>query len=204
MDDIPKENEYVVQQYLKEPYLIDGLKFDIRLYVLVLSSDPLKIYLFRDGIVRFATQAYQPVDIDTEKDELSNMCIHLTNYAVNKGANDFVMPADINDDNGHKRSLHKVLERLKKEGQDTQKIMGEIKDVLIKTILPIQPELAHNYRTCQPSDQENLMCFEILGFDIILDNNCKPHLLEVNHAPSFATESPLDYEIKHALFEDTF
>ena len=132
------------------------------------------------------------------------MCIHLTNYAVNKGANDFVMPADINDDNGHKRSLHKVLERLKKEGQDTQKIMGEIKDVLIKTILPIQPELAHNYRTCQPSDQENLMCFEILGFDIILDNNCKPHLLEVNHAPSFATESPLDYEIKHALFQDTF
>ena len=48
------------------------------------------------------------------------------------------------------------------------------------------------------------MCFEILGFDIILDKNCKPFLLEVNHAPSFATETPLDYEIKKKLFQDTF
>lgn len=48
------------------------------------------------------------------------------------------------------------------------------------------------------------MCFEILGFDIILDKNCKPYLLEVNHAPSFATDTPLDYEIKKKLFQDTF
>lgn len=48
------------------------------------------------------------------------------------------------------------------------------------------------------------MCFQILGFDIILDKNCKPFLLEVNHAPSFATDSPLDYEIKKGLFVDTF
>jgi tubulin polyglutamylase TTLL6/13 len=37
------------------------------------------------------------------------------------------------------------------------------------------------------------MCFELLGFDVILDSNLKPFLLEVNHAPSFATDSPLDY-----------
>ena len=48
------------------------------------------------------------------------------------------------------------------------------------------------------------MCFQILGFDIILDKNCKPYLLEVNHAPSFATDSPLDYEIKRNLFIDSF
>lgn len=48
------------------------------------------------------------------------------------------------------------------------------------------------------------MCFELLGFDIILDSNLKPFLLEVNHAPSFATDSPLDYEIKHSLFVDMF
>ena len=114
------------------------------------------------------------------------------------------MPKNVNDEKGHKRSLHKVLARLKQEGHDPQKLMGEIKDIVVKTILPIQQELAHNYRTCQPADQENLMCFEILGFDIILDKHCKPFLLEVNHAPSFATDSPLDYEIKHGLFVDTF
>ena len=48
------------------------------------------------------------------------------------------------------------------------------------------------------------MCFELLGFDIILDKNLKPSLLEVNSAPSFATESPLDYEIKRGLFVDMF
>ena len=48
------------------------------------------------------------------------------------------------------------------------------------------------------------MSFQILGFDVLLDKLCKPYFLEVNHAPSFATDSPIDYEIKHSLFVDTF
>ena len=47
------------------------------------------------------------------------------------------------------------------------------------------------------------MCFEILGFDIMLDSNCKPYLLEVNHSPSFATDSPLDEKVKGELIRDT-
>jgi len=45
----------VVQEYLREPYLIDGLKFDIRLYVLIMGSDPMRMYLYEEGMVRFAT-----------------------------------------------------------------------------------------------------------------------------------------------------
>lgn len=56
----------------------------------------------------------------------------------------------------------------------------------------------------QPADQEAHMCFELLGFDIILDHNLKPMLLEVNMAPSFQTDSPLDYHIKRQLFVDMF
>jgi tubulin polyglutamylase TTLL6/13 len=43
-----------------------------------------------------------------------------------------------------------------------------------------------------------------LGFDVILDAQLTPWLLEVNHAPSFATDSVLDYQIKSELFIDTF
>lgn len=47
------------------------------------------------------------------------------------------------------------------------------------------------------------MCFELLGFDIIIDRNLKPYLLEVNHAPSFNTDTPLDYLVKKQLLIDT-
>lgn len=48
------------------------------------------------------------------------------------------------------------------------------------------------------------MCFEVLGFDIILDHKLRPNILEVNHASSFATDSPLDKKIKLDLMRDTF
>lgn len=66
----------------------------------------------------------------------------------------------------------------------------------------IQPGLASTYRTSQPYDYSNSMCFEILGFDVILDNRFKPWLLEVNHSPSFATDSDLDFEIKKAVITE--
>ena len=135
---------------------------------------------------------------------MSNLFMHLTNYAVNKENENFKMAKGMNDDTSHKRTLKKVFERLKEDGLDTEKCMSEIKDIITKTLITIQHELAHNYRTCQPADLESLMCFEILGFDIILDDKGKPLLLEVNQAPSFATDSPLDYEIKKGLFVDTF
>lgn len=47
------------------------------------------------------------------------------------------------------------------------------------------------------------MCFEILGFDVFIDEKLKPWILEVNHAPSFTTDSPLDFKIKKNLIYDT-
>jgi len=47
------------------------------------------------------------------------------------------------------------------------------------------------------------MCFEILGFDIMIDHKAKPWLLEVNHTPSFSTDTPFDYFLKFNLIKDT-
>jgi D-alanine-D-alanine ligase-like ATP-grasp enzyme len=48
------------------------------------------------------------------------------------------------------------------------------------------------------------MCFEVLGFDVLIDSDAKPWLLEVNQAPSFATDSDLDYDVKSSVISDTF
>lgn len=47
------------------------------------------------------------------------------------------------------------------------------------------------------------MCFEILGFDILIDEDLKPWLIEINHTPSFATDTPIDFKIKKDIIADT-
>lgn len=64
-------------------------------------------------------------------------------------------------------------------------------------------KMRKNYVSCQPEEYHNHMAFHILGLDIFIDDQCEPHLLEVNHTPSFATETHLDSRIKTALIRDT-
>jgi hypothetical protein len=74
--------------------------------------------------------------------------VHLTNYSLNKESDKFREAKHINDDTGHKRTLTVLNERLKKDGKDVDKMMAEMKDIIIKTILPIQKDLSHNYHAC--------------------------------------------------------
>ena len=91
----------------------------------------------------------------------------------------------------------------REEGIDRGVIMSQIKDIIVKTLICGQPMVGEAFRSCQLDDFENSMCFEILGFDIMLDEKAKPYLLEVNHSPSFSTDSPLDEKIKGELIRDT-
>jgi len=74
----------------------------------------------------------------------------------------------------------------------------------VKTIIAGQPLLSHYQYSCQPENNNTNMCFEVLGFDILLDEKLKPWLLEVNHTPSFETDTPLDFFIKKNMIADTF
>ena len=84
-----------------------------------------------------------------------------------------------------------------------EKLQKDIASLVIKTICSIQPYLAHKYKTCQIDNFSNNMCFEILGFDVMIDHKLKPWLIEVNHTPSFTTDTPFDEQIKSSLIEDT-
>ena len=55
---VPKNKNFLVMDYIANPHLINGLKYDLRVYVIVTSFNPLKIYLYNEGLVRFATQSY--------------------------------------------------------------------------------------------------------------------------------------------------
>ena len=77
---------YVTQKYLHKPFLIDDLKFDLRIYVLVTGVSPLRCFIYKEGLARFATMPYKtPNGVN-----LGDMCMHLTNYAINKENDDFV------------------------------------------------------------------------------------------------------------------
>lgn len=191
---------YVAQRYITKPFLLDGYKFDLRLYVLVVGCDPLRIFLHRRGLVRLASEEY----VEPSGKNISQTMVHLTNYAVNKMNPNFEENTDPDDaQDGHKRSWEAVFQHLREEGHDVDKLMMEIEDLIVKTLIAVQPSLSHFYHSCQPDDYENAMCFEVLGFDIILDQKLQPWLLEVNHAPSFATESELDRVVKFDVLRDT-
>merc|ERR1719265_501483 len=87
---------------------------------------------------------------------------------------------------------------------DVDTMLKEIEDLIIKTTISVQPSLSHFYHSCQPDDVGNSMCFEILGFDVMLDYKLQPWLIEVNHAPSFGAESELDRIVKEEVLRDTF
>lgn len=180
--------------------MIDKLKFDLRIYVMVCGVDPLRVYFYKEGLCRMATQEYKP----PAQSNLSNLFMHLTNYAINKYSDKFQQnhQTDGNEETGHKRSLSYVLKYIDELGYSSTEVLDRIKDVILKCLCAVQPMLAHTYRSCQPDDVENSMCFEILGFDVFLDDKLKPWILEVNHAPSFATDSSLDYKIKKGVIAD--
>ena len=128
----------------------------------------------------------------------------MTNYAINKDNASFKADASADATTGHKRTLDSVLLRLARDGVDVEALNAQMRDIVVKTLISVQPDLYHHYRASQPSDIYNNMCFEILGFDILIDKTGKPWLLEVNHAPSFNCDTALDAKVKRHLIHDTF
>lgn len=199
-ENVDPMDHVVIQNYLEKPFLIDNLKFDLRIYVLLTGCDPLRIFIHQEGLARFATEEYKaPKGVNLE-----NLFMHLTNYAINKKNKNFVFnKGSENDSEGHKRSLSSVLQMLKSQGHDSEKLMREIERMIVKMFCSVQPILAHNYYSCQPQSVRNDMCFELLGLDILLDHKLKPYLIEVNHTPSFTTDTPLDKAVKRAVIRDS-
>ena len=207
--DIKDNNlQLLISRYLDNPHLLNNKKYDLRIYVLVGSFTPLKIYLYYNGLVRFATEDYQ-------KDNFDNVFIHLTNYSINKknpnyksnlknnkeidDLNEVEEEENEQDDDSSKWSLVEYRNYFKKDMNSFEKLWKQIEDIVIKTILTV-----FEYNCREMSGNKNNNLFELYGFDIFIDENLRPWLLEVNVNPSLHCTSPLDLSIKTDLITDVF
>ncbi|POM66067.1 Tubulin polyglutamylase [Phytophthora palmivora] len=188
----------IVQQYIADPLLLgdgDRYKFDLRLYVVVTSLDPLRIYLFQEGIARFCTAPYS-------LNNPRNRFAHLTNYSINKSSDDFVENADVRRaDAGSKWSLSALIRALQSQQliDDPNILMRQIHAIICKTIIAAESHLTPLFH--QFAGQSS--CYELFGFDLMLDSKLRPWLIEVNVSPSLMGGSPLDRRIKGLLLSDT-
>jgi hypothetical protein len=197
---LKKDLPYLVQKYIDNPFLINKRKFDLRVYVVCTSFNPLKVHMFRDGLVRFCTSEYK-----LDRSKLRDTSVHLTNYSLNKKSADYVKndsaTANPDDESAMKWSHVTLRKWFQKNGIDDVAIWASMADVIIKTLLSIEGRVSFNLSRLRAPRN---CCFELFGFDIMLDEHLQPHLLEVNTQPSLSSSSTLDKRIKVTLMADTF
>ncbi|XP_063312651.1 tubulin polyglutamylase TTLL5-like [Pelobates fuscus] len=193
---INRRETLLVSRYIKNPLLVDGFKFDLRLYVLVTSYDPLIIYLYEEGLTRFATNQYKPTE-----DNMKNQYMHLTNTSINKANANYVRSTNPEVENhGSLWSMGALLRHLKELGKDTATLMSKIEELVIKSIISAEGSIAS---VLQGTLADRRKCFELYGFDVLVDETLKPWLLEVNLMPSLVSDGPLELKIKANLLADT-
>lgn len=77
LPEVSFQEDQIIQRYIGRPMVVQGHKFDIRLYVLVTSFSPLEAFIYRQGFARFS---YLPYDTSN----VADLGVHLTNAAVQK------------------------------------------------------------------------------------------------------------------------
>lgn len=176
------KDSYVISKYIENPLLIGGKKFDLRMYVLVTSYKPLKCYMYKLGFCRFCTVKY-----NADVNELDNMFVHLTNVSIQKHGDEY------NSTHGGKWTIHNL--RIYLEGTRGKEVTDKLFD-------DINWLTVHSLKAVQGVITNDRHCFECYGYDIIIDDDLKPWLIEVNASPSLSATTSADRIMKFSLIND--
>ena len=154
----------------------------MRLYVLVTSYQPLTVYFYRNGFARFTHYRY-------DNEDINNQFVHLTNVAIQKTSENY------DNQKGGKWMMEELKKYLmSKYGvQAVQDSFLGIQNLVVQSLLSVQKLMINDKH-----------CFELYGYDILLDSQLKPWLLEVNSSPSMSANTRLDQELKNNILDDTF
>jgi tubulin polyglutamylase TTLL5 len=155
------------------------------------------VYLYEEGLARFATVRY-----DSSSVHLKDSYMHLTNYSINKTSAHYVACSDdAVEDYGNKWSLGALLTHLAAGGRNVAQLMADIEGLVVKTLMAGEVPINAASRAVGLVPHT---CFELFGFDVLVDAELRPWLLEVNLSPSLACEAPLDLKIKGHMLADFF
>ncbi|MEW5300219.1 MAG: hypothetical protein WDW36_003164 [Sanguina aurantia] len=173
---------YLAQRYVDNPYLVGGKKFDLRIYALVTSYSPLRIYLYRSGFARFTNTRFT-----MRKEDIANTFIHLTNVAIQKHAPGF------DASKGMKWSIRSLRTHMttRHGAEATHELFHNIQNIIIRALLAVQPAMINDKHA-----------FELYGYDVMIDSALKPWLIEVNASPSLSASDKSDWVLKSAMLED--
>ena len=183
-----KCNHLIIQKYIEAPALYNNRKFDIRIWVLftyISHSYGFEVYVFKEGHLKACSEPFNLCS--------SDLYVHLTNYSVQKYNANF-SKIEI----GNEISFQTFQEELDKN----KKGKNFKKDIFPKIIKII----AISANSCK--NKINILnrnnCFEIFGYDFILDENYEPFLLEVNTNPGLEESSPLIKMLVPRMIDDAF
>ena len=190
-----KAKQFLISKYLKNPHLINGKKYDLRVYVLVTGFKPLRIYLNKEGLVRIATNKYS-----LNNKTIDDKFVHLTNTAINKQNKKYIYPKNSDDYTANKWNFNTYKNYLKSKNFDYEQLFEKIKDIVIKTIISGQRKIINITNEFNIDDRS---MFNLFGFDIFVDYKINPALLEVNTRPFMHIYDEMDKIVKTNLFVDT-
>ncbi len=158
-------NNFVVQPLLADPYLIEGKKFDFRTYVLVTSALPLRAYIYKEGLVRFASSKYNP-----NATRGGNERQYLTNTSVGKK---YVHLSNLT------WTFQKLKDYFAEHGVDGGKVFDGINEAIVRTLLAAEYRFQRSF-FLNLGGYDCHSCFQLLGVDVILDSSLHPYVIEVS------------------------
>ena len=174
-------NSIVLQKYLDNPLLYKKRKFDIRCYVLVDFN--LNVFFCREGHLKGSSEKY---DLNNP-----NKFIHITNHSLQKKSNKFEKY-----EYGNEMSYNDFKLVLENENISIDKFDDIINDM--KYLVKISMNAIGN----KFFKVQNVLCFEIFGYDFIVDNNFKPWILEINNNPGLGISSPVIEKLVPRMIDD--
>ena len=179
-----KEFQFIAQKYIENPMIMKNRKFDLRVWVLVTDWNPLTIWYFRKPYARFPAHDYTPHD-------LTNNFSHLANNSIAKGADKRDTMYEID---GNMMFIEDFQENLLNQHNFDvydDVIEEKIKNVIINTLESVQDSFEYKRG-----------CFEIYGFDIMIDEEFNCWLIEVNSSPAMDYSTAVTEKLVKQCLED--